>query len=261
MKKTVGIGLLVLGSLFFLGRKRPGGAAAVGPSASERESAYGGRAVSRDAFREGLRKVALKDPQIERALAFRDAWTEEGVPFLMQLALIANSIEESGIRLSVRSAVGLRDDEKGGSWTAFQILQPSVRSAARELGLDFSDVVPDSEPTGESLRRFAGNQARVAYFIATNPRYMRLAWDDSDPDMSAFDLFTRWAAGPAWPASRVLSTDTARSILGGRLPSQGTILAAVSALRAAGATIAPGALEKLNHFRVLRDAMRQVGVA
>jgi hypothetical protein len=149
--------------------------------------------------------------------------------------------------------VGLADDKKGGSWTAFQMLRPNVEAAASSLGLSFSDVVPPSEPTGRSIEQYARNQARAAAVVARNLGHR---WNAADPEMSAFDLFTRWAAGPAWPADRVLASETAQRVLNGDLPSRSDLQDAVVALRQLNATIAPGALEKLEHFRILRDEAR-----
>jgi hypothetical protein len=207
-------------------------------------------------FSEAMSNAGLSSAQADRATAFHTQWDIDGVPLLMQLALIANAIEESRLTLCVRSAVGLADDKKGGSWTAFQILLPSVELAAQKLGLALRSVLPDREPTGGDLVRFARNQARIAVVVAVDPQLLRFQWDSGQVELSAFDLFTRWAAGPAWPGKKVLATDTAQAVLGGRLPDENHLSDAVAELRARGATIAPGALEKLSHFRKLRNSIQ-----
>lgn len=212
--------------------------------------------VSGKRFYDVMVSAGLSSAQAARAEAFHTQWDHDGVPLLLQLAFIANTLEESGLRLCVRSAAGLSDDKKGGSWTAFQILRPSVEFAANQLGLSLRDVLPDREPVGNDMVRFAKNQAKVAVVVATDPQLLRFQWDANNVELSVFDLFTRWAAGPAWPGSKVLSTDTAKAVLGGRLPDPEDLPGAVADLRSRGATIAPGALEKLSHFRTLRNSFR-----
>jgi hypothetical protein len=235
-KKMIGISLVLVG-LAAAFRKKP-----ALPSASTPASASGGVPPQRFSM--------LSEVQQQRVNGFRQAWDADGIPLDLQLALIANAMEETRIKLGLRSAVGLADDKKGGSWTAFQMLRPNVENAASELGISFNDIVPPSEPTGASVDRFARNQARAAVVVA---RALGHRWNSQDPEMSAFDLFTRWAAGPAWPAERVLASDTGRLVLHGELPSPSDLQDAVAALRHVGATIAPGALEKLAHFRNLRE--------
>lgn len=240
-KKMIGISLILVG-LAAAFRKKPSL-----PSASSAPASAGGGVPPRHFS-------MLSDLQQQRVDGFRHAWDADGIPLDLQLALIANAIEESRVRLGIRSSVGLADDKKGGSWTAFQILKPNVEKAASELGLSFRDVAPPSEPTGRDLVRYARNQARVAVLVA---RALGHRWNANDPEMSAFDLFTRWAAGPSWPAERVLDSDTGRKILHGELPSSVETPDAIVALRHAGATIAPGALEKLEHFRVLQAEVQR----
>lgn len=238
-KKMIGISLILVG-LAAAFRKKPSL-----PSASTPASAGGGVPPRHFSM--------LSELQQQRVDGFRHAWDADGVPFDLQLALIANAMEETRIKLGLRSAVGLADDKKGGSWTAFQMLRPNVENAASELGISFNDIVPPSEPTGSAIERFARNQARAAIVVE---RALGHRWASSDPEMSAFDLFTRWAAGPSWPAERVLAADTSRLVLNGELPPPSELQGAVTALRQAGAKIAPGALEKLEHFRNLRAEAR-----
>lgn len=242
-KKLIGVSLILAGLLAAL-RKRP---ASTGSTASPPGGGGGGGGSVPSS------SALLSNVQQRRVNGFRQAWDADGIPLNLQLALIANAIEESRVQLGIRSSVGLADDKKGGSWTAFQILRPNVEAAAASLGLSFRDVVPPSEPSGGDIERYARNQARVATVVARNLGHR---WNAADPEMSAFDLFTRWAAGNSWPAERVLASDTGQRILNGELPSRADLQDAVVALRHAGATIAPGALEKLEHFRTLRDEAR-----
>ena len=191
----------------------------------------------------------LSDVQLERVNGFRRAWAADNIPESLQLAFIANAMVESDIRLGVRSAAGLPDDATGGAWTAFQILQPTVVKMADDLGIPYSDVVPRSEPTGPAITKIAQNQARVAVSTA---RLLGHQWDSRSPEMSAFDLFTRWAGGPRWSAAAVLAAPGVQLVLKGKLPSAAQTPAASAALRAGGLLISAGALRKLTFFRDMR---------
>ena len=237
--RTLGLVLLGVGGLLMLAKKKVGTSFLSPGSDAPAGSSKGSCPLVLD-----------DDAQADRAAALMAAWKKEGVPLLLQLALIANAMRESKMKLAVRSTTGLPDDAKGGAWTAFQILKPNVLDAASRLGLTWSDVVPPEEPSGAEMRRFASAQARVCMATVS---LMGHTWSSSDPERSALDLYSRWAAGPSWTWSRVEDNADYKRITGGRLASdEGTMEAQMDEMRAAGMTIAPGAYAKLLWFRKLR---------